>query len=109
MTTPWQRLAEARIREWLQKPVQERDAGGSPAASVTPLELQLVEEIVRLHEAVAAAASPAQRDALRKDAASVETRLLVLLETSGRPLAAQHFGRLLQEIRSQRGAQRKPT
>jgi hypothetical protein len=107
--THWQRLAEARIREWLQKPATERDAGGSPDGAVAPLEMQLLEDIIRLHETAAAAAEPAEADALRAQAASIETRLLIILEDSGRPLAAQHFGRLLQEIRSGSVAGRSQT
>jgi len=98
--TPWQKLAEARIREWQRKPAAARDRGVQPEAAVTPLEMQLLEEVMRLHEMAAAAKEPATADALRRQATGVETRLLIVLESSGRPLAAQRFGALIQEMRS---------
>jgi hypothetical protein len=97
--TPWQRLAEARIREWQQKPAAERDSRATPDEPFAPLERQLLEEIIRLYHLAAAADRPGEAAALRRQAADHETHLMIILESSGRPLAAQHFSRLLQEIR----------
>jgi len=96
----WKRLAEARIQEWLRQPVSERQEASSPEGAVAPLELQLLEDIVRLHAAAASAEDMEQANTLRQQAAALEMRLLVVLEASGRPLAARHFAKLLQEIRS---------
>ena len=96
----WKRLAEARIREWLRKPASERLAGNPWEGAVVPLELQLLEEVVRMHEAAASAEDRGEANTLRQQAAALETRLLVVLENAGRPLAAQHFAALLQEIRN---------
>jgi hypothetical protein len=61
---------------------------------VRPLELQLLEEALALR-AQARGASDEERPALLQRAREAETRLLVLLETSGRPLAARRMAELL--------------
>lgn len=100
--TAWERLAEARIREWMERQKSEPASGPGSAAPVPLLELQLLEEIRKLHADAAAAREPAEAQALGRKAAALETRLLVLLESSGRPLAARHFEKLLQKLRARR-------
>lgn len=89
----WEKLAEARIREWQGRPPGQRPPA-PPAGSVRPLELQLLEEALALR-AQAGSASDAERPGLLQRARAAETRLLVLLETSGRPLAARRMAELL--------------
>jgi hypothetical protein len=95
----WEKLAEARIREWLARPAHDRPGAAIAGGPVLPLELQLLEDVLRLRDEAAACADPAESDALRRQATDLETRLLIVLESSGRPLAAQHFAQLFLEIR----------
>lgn len=94
------KLAEARIREWQQRPEKEREAkaegeGVNPA----PLEVQLFDEARALYAKAQKSADAAEAAELRERAARIETRIMVLLEESGRPLAAQQFARMLAEER----------
>jgi hypothetical protein len=90
----WEKLAEARIREWRARPAGQRCA---PAASgsARPLELQLLEEALQLREQARAASDPVERSQLSQRSREAEMRLLVLLERTGRPLAARRFAELL--------------
>jgi hypothetical protein len=90
----WEKLAEARIREWQARPADGRCA---PATSDSgpPLELQLLEQALQLREQARATTDPAERSQLNQRSREAETRLLVLLERSGRPLAARRFAELL--------------
>jgi hypothetical protein len=90
----WEKLAEARIRAWQARPAGQRCA---PAASGSgrPLELQLLEEALQLREQARATSDPAERSQLNQRSRQAETRLLVLLERTGRPLTARRFAELL--------------
>lgn len=81
-------LTEARIREFKEReargetrPAPDQTAGGES------LEAQLSREIRALRKQ--AKAEPEQADELLKRASRLQTQLSVLLEQSGRPLAAQ--------------------
>jgi hypothetical protein len=89
----WEKLAEARIRAWRARPAGQC----APAASGSgrPLELQLLEEALQLREQARATSDPAERSQLNQRSRQAETRLLVLLERTGRPLAARRFAELL--------------
>ncbi len=98
----WERLAEARIKEWMARPDSEKTPSTEPAGAVVPLEVQLLQEIVQLYKTVATAREQSEIDAARKRALMLEARLFILLEVSGRPLAVRHFEHILQEIRNQK-------
>ena len=92
----WEKLAEARIQEWLQG---DRDRP-RPQGPPRPLETELLDQALELlREAFELPEGPARKATLRH-ASDVETRLLVLLETSGRPLAAMRIGELLAQARA---------
>lgn len=96
------KLAEARIREWQQRPEKERAEAASEPLSIAPLEVQLFDEAKALYERARASGEPAERDAALAAAARIETRVMVLLEESGRPLAAQQFARMFAAEREKR-------
>lgn len=101
----WEKVAEARIKEWLQRPPVDRPPGLGEGPLV-PLETQLLDEALELaREANGLPDGPARKDVERRRAA-VETRLLILLERSGRPLAAQRISELLSQARARLGAKR---
>lgn len=85
----WDRIAEARIREWLARPAEERAAAPPPADPAAPLEVQLFQDVLVLDQM--AAADPENADALRARASDLMVRVMVLLESAGRPLAARAF------------------
>ncbi|MBL8679727.1 MAG: hypothetical protein JNK05_11205 [Myxococcales bacterium] len=96
------KLAEARIREWMQRPESERAKSapaGEAGTDAAPLEVQLFDEARALYEAARRSDDPDARRALVERAASIETRIMVLLEESGRPLAAQQFAKMLADER----------
>lgn len=93
-------LAEARIREWRSRKqgVEEQAKGARPRLDTEqPLEVSLWKQIVELRTKAKTATNATDREALRKRAGELETQLMVLLETTGRPLAArrlaEHFSR----------------
>jgi hypothetical protein len=95
----WEQLAEARIQEWLHRPVGQRPAAAD-AGIDPPLEVQLLQDVLQLYsEAVAAKTEAAKTEALRR-ASMEETRLFILLEKADRPLAAQHLASLLMKARA---------
>lgn len=99
------KLAEARIREWMQRPESERNKSvpaEERATGALPLEVQLFDEARALYEAARRSDDPSARRALIERAASIETRIMVLLEESGRPLAAQQFAKMLADERDKR-------
>jgi hypothetical protein len=99
---PWSKLAEARIQEWMKRPAKEREAPHHEALTPAPLEVQLLEDARALYAQARAADDADDAARLREAAAQIETRILVLLEGSGRPLAAQQFARMLTEERARR-------
>jgi hypothetical protein len=94
----WEKVAEARIQQWLGRTLPDgpsRDEGPT-----LPLETRLLDEALELtRDAFELPEGPARTAALRR-ASEVETRLLILLETSGRPLAAMRVGELLAQARA---------
>jgi 23S rRNA pseudoU1915 N3-methylase RlmH len=99
---PWTMLAEARMQEWLRRPAKERETAETEGLPVAPIEVQLVEDARALHAQARGARDPVEAARLRAEAAQIETRIMVLLEQSGRPLAAQQFARVLAEERQKR-------
>lgn len=91
----WEKLAEARIQEWLRRPRKDQPRQRDAAGPLVPLETQLLDEALELaREAHELPAGPGRTGVIRRGAA-VELRLLVLLESTGRPLAAQRVAELL--------------
>ena len=99
---PWTMLAEARMQEWMNRPAKEREAAPAEALADVPLEVQLVDDARLIYAQARGARDPAEAARLRAEAAEIETRIMVLLEQSGRPLAAQQFARVLAEERQKR-------
>jgi hypothetical protein len=87
-------LAEARIREW-QKARSANAPGTTTGSPAEPLEVRLWNQIRALRDQARLAAGQQQSE-LRKKASALETQLLVLLETTGRPLAAVKVAEALQ-------------
>lgn len=86
-----ERIAEARIREWLSRPIEERRRSTPSLEPGVPLEVQLMADTRALDALAAAAADPEERARLRKEADWLAIRAMVLLESQGRPLAARAF------------------
>lgn len=92
-------LVEARMRDW-ERRVREGTAPPAPEPSeLAPgLEVALWREIVSLH-ALADPASGEEREALSRRAQARELQLWVLLESTGRPLAARRLQGQLARMR----------
>ena len=99
---PWSKLAEARIQEWMKRPEKDREAARPEALALAPLEVQLLEDARALYAQARGTVDADEATRLRAAASRIETRILVLLEGSGRPLAAQQFARMLTEERARR-------
>jgi hypothetical protein len=99
---PWSKLAEARIQEWMARPERERVGVPGNALSVAPLEVQLLDDARSLYAGARGWHDADEAALMREAAARVETRIMVLLEASSRPLAAQQFARMLAEERAKR-------
>ncbi len=97
----FERLAEARIRQWQARKPEDRVAHGG-GAQVESLEVQLLNDIVALREQIANAMEDATREGLSKTARELEVRLMILLEQSGRPLAAQQLSERLSKTKPTR-------
>ncbi len=99
-------LTEARIREWQQRaPDTTKNKQDTPTVPLSddPLEVQLFKEILTLLDK----SSDEQTDSatlheLRAKAGLLETQLMVLLEQSGRPLAARQLAATINKHRVQR-------
>lgn len=92
---PFDKLAEAKIRDWQSR---GRPAASPNAVSMVDagnLESQLLSEIVKLRAQARASSDPDQQHALGQRARDLKLQLMVLLESSGRPLAAQQIERNL--------------
>lgn len=91
-------LAEARIQDWIRRgrPHPEGVRGHVDGGS---LEAQLLGEIIALRESARDEADDELRAHLLKEAGKREVQLFVLLERSGRPLAAKQLAERLQQIR----------
>jgi hypothetical protein len=103
---PFSHLAEQRIREALKQghfddlanagqPLNLDEYFSGPAdlrmaysimknANCTPVEVELLQEVARLKQAIAAAADPATKQELGRALVDHETRLAILLERRGR-------------------------
>lgn len=99
-TDPFSKLAEARIQEWNRRPASERQVASPEALSLEPLEMQLLQDARALYARARSATDATEAERLRQEAAHLETRIMVLLEASGRPLAAEQFARMLLEART---------
>jgi hypothetical protein len=97
----WDSIAEARIREWLQRPAAEREASSVPLEPGLPLEVQLLQDIAQLDRMEAASTDAAEAAVLHRKASELMLRLMVVLESEGRPLAAKHFAEQRQQMRDQ--------
>ena len=95
----WEELAEARIQEWLRAPRQGRPRP-THDGPIVPLETELLDEALELAREASELAEGPQREATLRQGVAVETRLLILLERSGRPLAAARVGELLAQVRA---------
>ena len=84
----WEQLAEARVKDWIQRgsPMPKDVTGYVPPST---LESQLLEEIIALKDAVRAEVDVQARGHLRDEADKRELQLMLLLETTGRPLVAK--------------------
>jgi hypothetical protein len=88
---PWDQLAEARIRAWLDRPPEERAAAGPALEPGPPLEVQLWSEVRELDRMATETTSSDEADALRQAADGLMLRLCVWLESQGRPIAAREL------------------
>ena len=95
----WEKLAEARIQAWLRAPQPGRPRPTDDGLNV-PLETQLLDEALELAREVSELPEGPQREATLRQGVAIETRLLILLERSGRPLAAARIGELLVQVRA---------
>lgn len=85
-------LAEARIKEWQKRAPDQKDKGAEETLTITgpePLEVQLFKEIIALHKSAHKATEQVERHELLSKASGLQTQLMVVLEQSGRPLAAR--------------------
>lgn len=85
-------LAEARIREWLERSPEQKKKEAEEALTITgtePMEVQLFKEILMLHKSADKTADQTEQHELLAKATKLQTQLMVVLENSGRPLAAQ--------------------
>jgi hypothetical protein len=98
-------LAEARIREW-QKARSANSSAAIAGSPAEPLEVRLWNQIQALRGQARVATGP-QQDELRKTASALETQLLVLLETTGRPLAAAKMADALNSLAKSPAESRK--
>ena len=90
----WEKLAEARIREWLGRPPHERLRPWEEGPA-TPLETQLLDQALELAQQAHELPEGPERKAVERRAASVET-----------PLAAQRIGELLIQAKARLAAKR---
>jgi hypothetical protein len=94
---PWQRMAEAKIRDW-QLRKERGELRSVPDAALESLEGQLYNEVIRAREAAATATDPRERQAHRDRAEAARIRLMVILERGDRPLLREAFEKLLEEV-----------
>jgi len=85
-------LVEARIREWQERSPEEKQQAAEHAVTITgdePLEVQLFKEVIALRKAAQKTPEQAAKDELLAKAGKLQLQLMVVLEQSGRPLAAR--------------------
>lgn len=84
-------MAESRIREWLLKSPEERARSEPDPDPALPLELQLMQDVLGMDRMAEKSKSSMEASILQQKANELMLRLMILLETEGRPLVAQHF------------------
>lgn len=84
-------MAEARIREWQQRETDPKKTGDNTLVITgnEPMEVQLFKEILVLHKAAGNLPDSQQQQELLEKARQLQIQLMVVLEHSDRPLAAQ--------------------
>lgn len=97
------RLVEARLRDW-ERQVREGTAPPPPASTALApgLEVQLWQEVLALR-ALAAERTGAEREEVLGRSRDRETQLWILLEGSGRPLAAARLQATLASLPTRSG------
>ncbi len=101
MSSPFEILAEARIRDWHRRNAAGETEPKTDEARGDSLESQLLQHIVELTEQ-AAQAQQEERSQLERAAREVETRLMVILESNGLPLAARRIAAELARLRTEK-------
>ena len=96
-----EQLVEARLRDWDRR-VREGTAPSPPEASLLApgLEVQLWREVLALHQLAAERPPGPERDAAAAGARDREVQLWILLERTGRPLAAAQLQQRLRSLRT---------
>ena len=84
-------MAESRIRAWLLKSPEERARSEPDPDPALPLELQLMQDVLGMDRLAEKSGSSTEAAVLQQKANELMLRLMILLETEGRPLVAQHF------------------
>jgi hypothetical protein len=98
-------LVEARFKDW-ERRVREDTAPPPPEVSPTEaegLEIQLYREIVALRQIADERPAGGEREVALARARDLELQLRVLLERSGRPLAAARIAEALRASRRRGG------
>lgn len=96
----WDRLAEARIQEWLRKPEEERKASASRENEPPrPLELELLDRIEAAIGQEHRAVDPAVAAAAGRRARDAETQLFALLDATGRSVLAPVLAARIADLR----------
>lgn len=91
------RLAEARIQDWIRRGRPHPKELATDLQG-TSLEAQLLGEILALRQSASTEDRPDARAHLLREASKRQTQLFVLLERSGRPLAAKALADRLQAL-----------
>lgn len=85
-------MAEARIREWQQREPELTKSGFEDELVITgtePMEVQLFKEILLLHKAADKSTEQSTQNEFLEKTRKLQTQLMVVLEQSGRSLAAR--------------------
>ena len=90
-------LAEARIRDWIRRG-RPYPPNLSEHLQAAPLESQLLGEIIALRQSAHGEPDSDARAHLLAESRRREIQLWVLLERSGRPLAAKALAETIQKI-----------
>lgn len=90
-------LAEARIQDWIRRGRPHAEQA-EPFVDGGALEAQLFGEIIALGQAARAEPDDRARMRLLEEARKRQLQLSVLLESTGRPLAAQALAERLQKL-----------
>lgn len=99
MPSPFEILAEARIRDWQRRKDRGELEAAAPDSVGDSLEAQLLHQITELIARIPQS-DPAERLRLDREARNLEIRLMVTLEGNGLPLAARRIAAELERIRA---------